>query len=325
MTEKSVNYFSDIIMPLIHERHTDILNEISFQICGSVGLGIDDEFSDVEAAIYLPDKIWKQNGLLQINLIKCLTETNLWHQEGSIISVYPLSWLLDGQGEKILDGNDIDWEKIQFDSLFGLFNLHNQPIWYDPRDRLGKLREMTAPDKMPEILWKKALLDKIKDFVSDGIQEVNRCVNRKHYVDAYIPFGDAVKALLEIGFMVCRQYYPFRKHLSWAFGRLPKPISDLRANFDLLSVATDWRERLSIMETIYNFYRDYIISNALLPELDFDQVDLSDMSDSNAFNNIESSLNNPNGANDWIEVQERTAKLGFGPEAEWVVNWFGME
>ena len=325
MKEKSINYFSNIIMPMIRERHNDILNEISFQIGGSVGLGIDDEFSDLEAAIYLPDEIWKQNGLLQINLIKCLSETNLWQQGGSIISVYPLSWLLDGQAEKILAGNDIDWEKIQFDSLFGLFVLHNQPIWHDPQDRLGKLRRMTAPDKMPEILWKKALLEKIKVFVSDGIEEVNRCVDRKHYIDAYIPFGDAVKALLEIGFMVCRQYYPYRKHLSWAFGRLPSPISELSSHFDLLSASTDWQERLSIMETIFNVYKDYIISNNLLPELDFSRVDLREWHlFGNALDNAGNTLSSPNVSNDWVKVQERTVELGFGPEAEWVVNWFEM-
>ena len=326
MKEKSINYFNNIIMPLLRGKHADILHEMSFTVNGSVGLGIDDELSDMEAAIYLPDEIWKQNGMLQINLIECLAETNLWKQGGSIISVYPLSWMLDGQGEKLLEADaNVDWEKISFDSLFGLFVLHNQPIWYDPQGRLSKLREMTAPDKMPDILWKKALLEKIKAFVSDGVHEVRRCVDREHYFDAYIPFGDVVKALLEIGFMVCRQYYPYRKHLSWAFGRLPAPISDLTASFDLLSASADWQERLSMMEKIYDFYRDYIISNALLPELDFNRVDLTEMPlQNNEFDLAGGKLNNPNPSDDWLKVAERTAELGFGPEAEWVVGWWGM-
>jgi len=48
MTGKSINYFDNIIMSLIREKHPDILHEMSFQILGSVDLGIDDEFSDVE-------------------------------------------------------------------------------------------------------------------------------------------------------------------------------------------------------------------------------------------------------------------------------------
>ena len=50
-------------MPFIRAYHADIIDEMSFMIEGSVGLGIDDGFSDVEAAIYLPDDIWKQNGM----------------------------------------------------------------------------------------------------------------------------------------------------------------------------------------------------------------------------------------------------------------------
>jgi len=145
MKEKSINYFNNIIMPLLRGKHADILHEMSFTVNGSVGLGIDDELSDMEAAIYLPDEIWKQNGMLQINLIECLAETNLWKQGGSIISVYPLSWMLDGQGEKLLEADaNVDWEKISFDSLFGLFVLHNQPIWHDPQGRLSKPRNDRA-------------------------------------------------------------------------------------------------------------------------------------------------------------------------------------
>jgi len=320
MKEKSINYFNNIIMPFIRERHADILPEASIMILGSVALGIDDEFSDVEATIHLPDEIWKQNGMLQINLDKLLFETNLWQQDCSIICVHPLSWIFSRRGEKILTSGNVLWEEIPFDSLFCL---HADYVLHDPQDRYGKLREMTTPDKMPEILWKKALLEKINDFVSGGMWEIHRCVNRKHYLDAYIPLGDAVKALLEIGFMVCRQYYPYRKHLTWAFGRLPSPVSDLRSNFDMLSDATDWQERLNIMETIYNFYKDYIISNSLLPELDFKRIDLIEMPLHDRELNIAKwILDNPNWRAEQADIMEKTLKLGLEPEAARWVSWW---
>jgi hypothetical protein len=87
-------------------------------ILGSVALGIDDELSDMEAVIYLSQPIWKQYGAeLQLDLNKCLSETNLWKQEGSIISVQPLSWLLGGQGEDIILTNNVPWENISIESL----------------------------------------------------------------------------------------------------------------------------------------------------------------------------------------------------------------
>ncbi|MCL2772912.1 MAG: DUF4037 domain-containing protein, partial [Oscillospiraceae bacterium] len=327
MTEKSINYFNNIIMPSIREKYSDIMPEMTFYIHGSVGLGIDDELSDVEAIIHLPDDLWKKRGgYLQIDLDKLLLETNLWSQPCSIICVHPLSWMINGDVEKIISGEaDIPWSELSFETLF---NMQNDPIWHDPKDRYVKLRRMTAPENMPEIMWKKALLEKIRTFVSDGMQEIHRCIDRKHYLDAYIPFGDAVKALLEIGFMVCRQYYPYRKHLSWAFNRLPSPISDLKPSFDLLSVAENWQERISIMETIYNFYRDYIISNSLLPELDFNRVDLVEMPlHDNEFNTAKWILDNPN--SNWRAehdaLMEKTLKLGFEPEAARWIDWWEID
>jgi len=325
MKEKSKIFFNNIIMPMISDKHPDVLHEMSFQIQGSVGLGIDDEFSDVEAAIWLPDEIWKKNGMLQISLDKCLAENNLWKQDCSGIQVYPLSWILDGKGEKILAGGDVPWGELAFDSLFGLFTLHNQPIWHDPQDRLGKLRKMTAPEKMPEIFWKKALLEKIENFVSDGMQELNKCIDRKHYVDAFIPLGDAVKALLEIGFIISRSYYPYRKHLSWAFSRLPLEISGLKCKFNLLSEATDWQIRLYHLEEIYTFYKDYILSSRCLPELDFNRVDLREMPmHDNEFYIAKNILDNPNWRAEQDIIMEKTLKLGLQPEAARWVSWWDM-
>lgn len=325
MTEKSANYFSNIVMPFIRERHPDILDEMSLMIVGSVGLGIDDELSDMEAIIYLPDEIWKINGMLQINLDKLLLETNLWQQGGSIICVHPLSWVLDWQGEKILASGVVPWTKIKNDSQYGLFVLHNQPILHDKQGRLAKLREMTAPNEMPEIMWKKGLLDKIETFVCDSVHEIRRCIDRKLFLDAYIPFGDAVKALLEIGFIICRKYYPYRKHLSWAFSRLPPSISKLSPNFDLLSVVTDWQERLRIMAAIFNIYKDHIISYNLLPELDFNRVDLTEMPlHDNEFYIAKNILNNPNWRVEQGILMEKTLKAGFEPEASRWVGWWEM-
>ena len=327
MKEKSIKYFNNIIMPLIREKYTDIMDEMSFYIHGSVGLGIDDEFSDVEAIIHLPDDIWKKRGgYLQIDLDKLLLETNLWSQPCSIICVHPLSWMINSnisEIEKILSSEiDVPWSKLSFETLF---NIQNDPIWHDPKDRYGRLRIITTPNKMPEILWKKALLEKINNFVGGGTQEIHRCIDRRHYLDAYIPFGDAVKALLEMGFMVCRQYYPYQKHLSWAFNRLPSPISDLKSSFDFLSVSANWQERLRIMETIYNFYRDYIISNNLLPELDFNRVDLVEMPlHDNEFNVAKWILDNPNWRAEQAALMEKTLKAGFEPEAARWVGWWEM-
>ena len=322
MTEKSRAYFNNIIMPFIQKQHPDVLNEMSFTVVGSVGLGVDDEYSDVEAIIYLPDEIWKQNGMLQINLDKLLLQTNLWKQSGSIICVHPMSWMLDGHGEKILAGGQVPWDKLQFESLFVI---QNMPVLYDRKGRFAKLRELTAPQKMPEILWKKTLLEKLKTLVSDGVHELKRCVDRKNYLDAYIPFGETVKNLLELGFMICRQYYPYRKHISWAYKRLASPVSDMYKNINLISSLTDWNDKLGAIEAVYNSYKDYIITNGLLPEMDFDRVNLSEMPlHDNEFDIAKNILDNANWKHEQEILMEKTLKAGFEPEAIRWVGWWKM-
>lgn len=324
MIRDIAKYFDDIIMPLIHGKHADILPEASIMILGSVGLRIDDELSDMEAVIYLPDKIWKRNSLLQIELDKCLSQTNLWKQEGSIICVHPLSWLLDYQGEKILaNGGNVPWGKLSFESLF---TMQENLIYYDPQERLGKLRKLTSSPKMPEDLWKKALYTKLKNFVEDGVRAIKLSVVRNLYATAYIQFGFTVQTLYELGFLICHQYFPYLKHLRWAFDKLPAPISRLGPNFDLLSVTIDWWKRLSIIETIYNDYRSYIVSNSIFPEINFDLIDLYDMSLHTDLGHARwfKAWENPNWRKNLNALKERTCKLGYEPDEWWVVDWFEM-
>ena len=329
MTKRSLEYFDGIIMPLIRDRHSDILPEMSMRVSGSVGQGNDDEYSDLDSEIYLPDDIWKRNGLLQIELDQWVSKTNLWKQEGSLngsmIAVHPLSWLLDYQAEKILaNGENVPWEKLKFETLF---SIHEDYVCHDPQDRFGKLRRLTAPEKMPENLWKKAIYKKLHDFLSGGIREIEINVWRKQYEAAYIQFGGALQALYELGFLICHQFYPYPKHLRWAFGRLPAPVSKLEKLFYSLSTSTDWQEKLNAMETIYDGYKAYLVTNKIAPELDFDLIDLHDMYIHNYMTEAVSfkAWDNP----DWWDkinaLKEKTVGLGFEPEEFWVVNWWGIE
>lgn len=107
MSKNAVNYFENIIIPLIQANYPNIISDMDIMILGSVGLGIDDEISDIEASIYLDDVIWNNQGKqLQLLLNDSLAKTNKWKREGSILCVHPVSWLLDGSANKFLSNND---------------------------------------------------------------------------------------------------------------------------------------------------------------------------------------------------------------------------
>jgi len=62
MSVKVIDYFDNVIIPMIHREHPQVYADMSIMILGSVGLGIDDKFSDMEAAIYLDDATWHKHG-----------------------------------------------------------------------------------------------------------------------------------------------------------------------------------------------------------------------------------------------------------------------
>jgi hypothetical protein len=329
MRKRSIEYFDNIIMPLIRGRHSDILLEMSMRISGSVGQGNDDEYSDLDSEIYLPDDIWKWNGLLQIELDQCVAGTNLWKQDGalngSMIAVHPLSWLLDYQAEKVLaNGENVPWDKLKFETLF---SIHEDFVYHDPQDRFGRLRRLTAPEKMPENLWKKAIYKKLHDFLSGGIREIEISVWRKQYEAAYIQFGSALQALYELGFLICHQYYPYPKHLRWAFGKLPAPVSKLAEVFQTLSVTEDWQKRLESIESIYNGYKDYMVARNIAPELDFSFIDPHDMYIHNYMTQAVffKAWYIPFWFDEVRSLREKAVRLGYGPEEFWAVNWWQME
>jgi len=79
------------------------------------------------------------------------------------------------------------------------------------------------------------------------------------------------------------------------------------------------------METIYNSYKNYIISNSLLPELDFNRVDLREMPlHDNEFYVASHILDNPHWRAQQAALMEKTLALGLEPEASRWVGWWEM-
>ncbi len=176
--KKAVNYFKNTIIPLIQTNSPNIKSDMDIMILGSVGLGIDDEISDIEAAIYLDDIIWKNQGKqLQLLLNDCIAKTNQWKREGSIICVHPVSWLLDGNSQKFLsnnisNNNSLPWENVSFETLF---TMQNNTIILNSKGILNSLREITDVNKYPKELWKKLLITNIKKlFVEESKVECSK-------------------------------------------------------------------------------------------------------------------------------------------------------
>ena len=267
------NYFNDVILPMIQSKYPKIYDEMSIMILGSVGLGIDDSYSDLEAAVYLEDELWNRYGReLQLSLEQLLHNTNPWKSKGSILCVHPVSWLLDGNAKAILDNKkEIPWEEISMETLF---TIQNNLIVIDQKEILRRLRESTLEQVFPKQLWKKQLILQIKQFMIEDYFELIKCIRRNHLAEATIVFGQVVQDIYQLAFLVSKHYYPWRTHLNWAFEKLSISETELRTYITSLTLTQDWSERVNRIDKTIDFFKDYISRTDLLPELDLDTKDL---------------------------------------------------
>lgn len=320
MNRNVIDYFDSMIMPLIQDKHNNILKDANIMILGSVGLGIDDGFSDMEAVIYLPQQIWrKYGGKLQLDLNKKISETNLWKKEGSIICVHPLSWLLDGNGEKIMSNvENIPWNDISFESLF---TIQENLIYYDSNDNLNKIKKITAESEMPEYIWKKEIIIRLKDTL-ECLNELYQFKNRNKYDEAQIPLGKIIEYFFQMGFLICHRYYPWRTHYSWAFKKLPQSFSKLCSDINLLSSTTEWKIKIEMIEKIIYEYKNNIAIKNIIPEIDIRKKEL--VEELIWAERLES-WNNPN----WKEfINKRIEKAiieGYAEDQFWIWSLWGLD
>lgn len=270
---KITEYFDNFVMPLLRSKYGDILPNMNIMILGSVGLGNDDELSDLEVGIYFSESDWKQFGReIQLSLNNLLRNNNPWQEKGSVLCVHPTSWLLDGQAHKFLEGKDnLPWKDVSFETLF---TVQNNLIIFDPQELLYKLRDKTAPANYPDKLWRKSLLVMFKNIIEE-LHELEDSVLRNETAEAFGSFGRIIEELYRIGFIASRNYYPWRSHLSWAFEKL-QLTSDFKRLINKALAAGTWQKRLEHIKNTIAAYKVYIKANDLLPEIDLSAPSLED-------------------------------------------------
>lgn len=307
-------YLENTVLPMIKDQYPAVYCEMSIMILGSVGLRIDDELSDFEAAIYLNDELWSEYGKeLQLSLNQLLSKTNQWKQEGSILCVHPLSWLLDGCANKVLiNRNDIPWEDISFETLF---TMQHNLIPFDPKGVLFNLRDNTSEQYYPQNLWKKMLLTQLKQLILEDYFELLKSVKRNNFAESNILYGNVLSGIYHIAFIMTQSYYPWRTHLVWAFNNLDISKSKLGKYIELLLCEYDWNKRVEILHDIIEFLKDYIRRNDLLLEVNLFSEDLENEL---IWSERLSAWNNPKWKDFVLEKQEEAVKNGYSHSEFWV-------
>ena len=268
-------YFEEKVIPLIAREHPELVFEMSIRVEGSVGLGIDDELSDVDVTLFLPEKLWKRRGgHLQLTLLHDLEPFIAhpssvsprdpflwWNLRHSEISVHPLGELLCGQAESILAGaRDVPWEEVAVEELL---QLQVHPILRDAHGALARLRELTTPDRYPKRLWIKRLICDLTDLAGE-LEEFEKAVRRNKPLEAQMFLGEALRMLFRVVFLTNRQYYPWRSSFLRVFKGLPFGPKELLSEFEIVGSHATWLERLAAVNRIVRVVTKHILESGML-------------------------------------------------------------
>jgi hypothetical protein len=273
-------YFDEDVIPLIAREHPDLMSEMSIRVEGSLGFGTQDELSDVDVTLFLPEKLWwERGGQLQLTLLHKLEplvaqpapqyppshlprDPCAWWDLGhSEISVHRLSELLCGQAERVLAGEaDVPWEEVPLEELLQL-QIH--PILRDGHGALARLRELTAPERYPSQLWVRNLIGELIALAGE-LQEFRKAVHRTRPLEAHLFLAEAVRMLFRVIFLVNRQYYPWRGGFLRMFRELPFGPGELLGEFEMIGSGAGWSEKSAAVDRIVRVVTAQILDSGML-------------------------------------------------------------
>ena len=268
VTQDVRQYFEETIVPLIAKGYPKVAADMSVQVLGSYGLGIADSMSDLDALVWLDDALWKTHAAGAQSLLDAYPEkfapVHVQKKRGHPeFQVWPLSFL--GKRKDFLeDKPNPPWDKVSFEQLY---EIQENLVLRDPHGLFQRLREATAPGQFPDRLWIKRIVLRLKRLGQD-IAEYEQSERRGGSLAGRLILSSVIEGLLALGFLVNKNYYPWRTHLRWAFEKLPRLASRALPVIDLIVSGPDWRKKLDAIMAVRKLYTDYIKEkNILAPEI----------------------------------------------------------
>ena len=319
-------YFDDSVLPLIARKHPEVISELSIRVEGSVGLALDDELSDMEAMIFLPNDLWRRHGAeLQLTLIHCLEpfsprsrphcecpgDPYSWpvfgHPE---INVHPRSELLGGEAEQVFAGDrDVPWQEVTIEELH---QMQHCRILRDARQFLSRLREATAESGYPEQLWSKRLIHELADLKGEP-WDFEKALSRGRTLEAQMILGSMLPAIIRIVYLVNRRFHPWRKYLMHFFEDLTFGPRELVDEIRIIQSESDRREWASAIDRTLRILTERILEDGILPDNTLEY--LFDAKNGRAWENP-----------DWRVEADRNRKqaedAGFDPLDGWIWGWW---
>jgi hypothetical protein len=258
-------YVMETVYPMVAERYPRAAADMSVRVMGSCGLGVQDDLSDLEVSLLLSDDLWQSKGG-HLQLLLCQLP-QFAPREGQEFIVQPVS-SLGSLGCFLQDGTTVPWEDLSSDeNMVRIYCVREELVLRDPHGIYKKLRDATDPRRVPAWFWKKPLLTKLDELYWE-CDQLELGTARGNAIATTMAVTSFVEKALSVGFLVHQQYYAPRKHIRWAFEKLPSPAPEVLEMIDTLFASRDRQERLTQAYAIVETYIQHIKQNRQLPEVD---------------------------------------------------------
>ena len=312
-------YFEEKVIPLIARQHPELVSEMSIRVEGSFGSGIEDDLSDLDVTLFLPEKLWKERGgQLQLTLLHKVEpflahpysgfsrDSYTWPDfRHSEISVHSWGELVCGRAESVLAGaSDMPWEKVPVEELL---QLQVHPPLRDAHAVLARLRDLTAPGRYPNWLWVKRLICELVDLAGEP-EAFEKAVRRNQPLEAHMILGGILPKLFRIAFLVNRQYYPWRRCYLRMLKELPGVSGDLVGEFEAVGSDAHWSEKSAAINRIVRILTGEILESGMLT---------ADMLTFSFAAKSEKAWENPN----WLGKVEARGKQAQEAGYDWLDGW----
>lgn len=307
------SYLEGTIIPLIAEEFPEVAADMTIQVMGSYGLGLQDDISDLEVAILLSDALWQsQGGHVQLLLNQ---QPRFAPREGHDEFVVQRIPILEPLTCFLQEGADIPWDALTSDErMERIYGVREQLVARDPHGIFARIRQATDPERVPGWFWKKLLLSRLDELFWERDNLVH-AVQREKILEATLILTSFLEIALRVGFIVNRQYYPPRKHIRWAFEKLPSPASEILSTVDAILTSPNWQEKRIQVEAIAHRYIRHIREHGLLPEVDFDAPSLEHEI---MWAERHRAWSNPDWRDRITRCEEKARRAGYDPKHFWI-------
>lgn len=220
-----------------------VWDSISIVLGGSVAYGEGDEHSDIDMFIVSANEAIKT--ILPISA----------EYEGKNVGVeFGYTWT---QLDSYLKSPPADAEFI-------FWSVQNTVILHDPSGKFQGIQN-AINGYFPEAVWKKFILKRWSSVFYCSKNGVRKALKREEFITAQIWKGKLLQAMMELVFLLNRQYIPPVKWMHRKFVGLPLLSADVETHLRRIIEIVHINEMDVEGQAIWDFFNTYIKENNLLP------------------------------------------------------------